>query len=132
VRTLAAEKGGDMQAMHYFRLELRHATMPMYVASYLFLFLLFVYETHRVGRWIFDYGTNFSNYKFMGYEYLLMLVFVALQIIVEVAFPLEAWFGPHHDRSTSRSRSSNFKCPGWGGLFHWHPRLGFCLAARPG
>ncbi|NPT56096.1 hypothetical protein [Paraburkholderia elongata] len=40
-----------MQAMRHFRLELRHATMPTYVASYLFPFLLFVYETHRVGRW---------------------------------------------------------------------------------
>ena len=86
-----------MQAMHHFHLELRHATMPTYVASYLFPFLLFVYETHRVGRWIFDYGMNFSNYKFMGYEYLLMLVFVALQIIVEVAFFLGAWLGRHHD-----------------------------------
>jgi hypothetical protein len=50
-----------MQAMPHFPLELRHATMPTYVASYLFPFLLFVYETHRVGRWIFDYGMNFSN-----------------------------------------------------------------------
>jgi hypothetical protein len=97
VRTLAAEKGGDMQAIHHFRLELRHATVPTYVASYLFPFLLFAYETHRVGRWIFDYAMNFSNYKFMGYEYLLMLVFVALQIIVEVAFLLGAWLGRHHD-----------------------------------
>ncbi|WP_249362963.1 hypothetical protein [Burkholderia sp. 4M9327F10] len=86
-----------MQTMHHFRLELRHATIPTYVASYLFPFLLFAYETHRVGRWVFDYGMNFSNYKFMGYEYLLMLVFVALQIIVEVAFLLGAWLGRHHD-----------------------------------
>lgn len=53
---LADEQGGDMQAVHHFRLELRQATMPMYVASYLFPFLKFVYKTHRVGRWIFDYG----------------------------------------------------------------------------
>lgn len=86
-----------MQAMHHLRLELRHATMPTYVASYLFPFLLFVYETHRVDRWVFDYGMNLSNYKFMGYEYLLMLVFVALQIIIEVAFLLGAWLGRHHD-----------------------------------
>src|SRR5260370_35468876 len=86
-----------MQAIHHFRLELRHATMPTYVASYLFPFLLFVYETHRVGRWILDYGMNFSNYKFMGYEYL--LVFVALQIIVEGAFPLGIWVGRHNDLS---------------------------------
>lgn len=39
---------------------------------------------------------NFSSYGFMGYEYLLMLVFVALQIIVEVAFLLGAWLGRHH------------------------------------
>ena len=86
-----------MQAMHHFRLELRHTTVPTYVASYLFPFLLFVYEAHRVGRWIFDYGMNFSNYKFMGYEYLLMLVFVALQIIVELAFLLGARMGRRHD-----------------------------------
>jgi hypothetical protein len=97
VRALAGEKGGDMQAMHHFRVELWHATMPTYVASYLFPFLLLVYETHRIGRWIFDYGMNFSNYKFMGYEYLLMLVFVALQIIVGAAFLLGAWLGRHHD-----------------------------------
>ncbi|RZF30457.1 hypothetical protein EVC45_08235 [Paraburkholderia sp. UYCP14C] len=86
-----------MQAMHHFRLGPRYATIPTYVASYLFPFLLFVYETHRVRRWIFDYGPNFSNHKFMGYEYLLMVVFVALQITVEVAFLLGAWLERHHD-----------------------------------
>lgn len=40
---------------------------------------------------------NFSNYKFMGYEYLLMLVFAALQIIIEVAFLPAAWLRRHHD-----------------------------------
>ena len=86
-----------MQATHHFRLELRHATLPTYVVSYLFPLLLFVYEIHRVGRWIFDYGLRFSNYRFMSYEYLLMLVFVALQIIVELTFLLLAWLRRHHD-----------------------------------
>ncbi|MPW18111.1 hypothetical protein GCT13_14480 [Paraburkholderia sp. CNPSo 3157] len=86
-----------MQATHHFRLELRHATMPTYVASYLFPLLLFAYEVHRVGRWIFDNGLHFSNYRFMGYEYLLMLVFVALQIIVEAVFLLAARLERHHD-----------------------------------
>ncbi|MFM0085211.1 hypothetical protein P0D72_41155 [Paraburkholderia sediminicola] len=86
-----------MQAMHHFRLELWHATMPTYVASYLLPFLSFVDQTRRVGRSIFDCGMNFSKYKFMGYEYLLMLVFVAHRIIIEVAFLLGAWLGRHHD-----------------------------------
>jgi hypothetical protein len=86
-----------MQTVQHFHLELRHATVPTYVVSYLFPILLFVYEAHRVGRWIFDNGLHFSNYRFMGYEYLLMLVFVALQIIVEILFLLGAWLGRHHD-----------------------------------
>jgi hypothetical protein len=86
-----------MPAMHHFRLELQHATMPTYVASYLFPCLLFVYEMHRVGRWIFDNGLHFANYRFMGYEYLLMLAFVALQIVVEAIFILGAWLGRHRD-----------------------------------
>jgi hypothetical protein len=86
-----------MLAMHHFRLELRNATMPTYVASYLFPCLLFAYEMHRVGRWIFDNGLHFANYKFMGYEFLLMLAFVALQIIVETVFLLGVRLGQHHD-----------------------------------
>ena len=38
-----------MQAAHHFHLELRQATMPTYVASYLFPVVLLVYEAHRVG-----------------------------------------------------------------------------------
>ena len=33
-----------MQTTHHFRLELRHATVPTYVASYLFPLLLVLYE----------------------------------------------------------------------------------------
>jgi hypothetical protein len=69
-----------MQAMHHFRLELWHATMPTYVASYLFPFLLLVYETRRTP----DHCRS--------------------------RFPLGSLVG-----ATSRSRSSNCKCPGWVG-----------------
>ena len=48
---------------HHFHLELRHATVPTYVTSYLFPILLLVYEAHRVGRWIYDYGMNFANFS---------------------------------------------------------------------
>ena len=86
-----------MHATRHFHLELRHATIPTYVASYLFPILLLVYEIHRVGRWIFDYGMNFANFRFMGYEFLLMLVFVALQAVVEGIFLIGAWMRREHD-----------------------------------
>jgi hypothetical protein len=86
-----------MQSTHHFHLELRHASVPTYVASYLFPILLLAYEAHRVGRWIFDYGMNFANYKFMGYEFLLMLVFVALQVVFEGIFLIGAWISRDHD-----------------------------------
>lgn len=86
-----------MQATRHFRLELRHATIPTYFASYLFPVLLLAYEIHRVGRWIFDFGLHFSNYRFMGYEFLLMLVYVALQIVAEAMFLLGAWLGGDPD-----------------------------------
>ena len=86
-----------MQAAHHFHLELRQATMPTYVASYLFPVVLLVYEAHRVGRWIFDYGVNFANFRFMGYEFLLMLVFVALQACFGAVFLIGAWMSRDHD-----------------------------------
>jgi hypothetical protein len=75
-----------MQSTHHFHLELRHATVPTYVASYLFPVLLLAYELYRVGHWIFDNGMNFANFRYMGYEFLLMLTFVGLQIVVEIVF----------------------------------------------
>jgi hypothetical protein len=86
-----------MQAAHHFHLELRHATMPTYIASYLFPAVLLLYEVHRVGRWIFDYGMNFANFRFMGYEFLLMLVFVALQVCFGAVFLIGAWMSRDHD-----------------------------------
>jgi hypothetical protein len=56
-----------------------------------------MYEIHRVGRWIFDYGMNFTNFRFMGCEFLLMPVFVALQAVVEGIFLIEAWMRREHD-----------------------------------
>ncbi|MEM5329840.1 hypothetical protein VSR34_25045 [Paraburkholderia sp. JHI2823] len=86
-----------MQATHHFNVELRHATVPTYVISYLFPILLLLYEIHRVGRWIYDYGLHFSNFRFMGYEFLLMLAFVGVQTIVAAIFLIGASIGRHHD-----------------------------------
>lgn len=82
---------------HHFHLELRHATVPTYVTSYLLPILLLAYEAHRVGRWIYDNGMNFANFKYMGYEFLLMLTFVGLQIFVEVVFLACAGITRHPD-----------------------------------
>lgn len=86
-----------MQVTRRFNLELRHASVPTYVASYVFPIILLVYEINRVGWWIHDYGMHFSNFKFMGYEFLLMLLFVALQAGIEGVFLLGAWTTRHHD-----------------------------------
>lgn len=40
---------------------------------------------------------EFLELQFMGYDYLVMLVFVALQIIVEVSFLMETRMGRHLD-----------------------------------
>lgn len=86
-----------MQAIHHFNVDLRHATAPTYVVSYLFPILLLLYEINRVGNWIYDYGLHFSNFRFMGYEFLLMLVFVGVQIIVAAVFLIGVSIGRHHD-----------------------------------
>lgn len=80
----------------HFHLELRHATAPTYFISYLFPALLFVYELLRVGQWIRDHGMQFVAFKQMGYEYLLMLLFVGLQIVVEAIFLLGAAMRKDH------------------------------------
>jgi len=85
-----------MENTHHFHLELRHASVPTYVASYLFPILLLGYEIHRVGRWIFDYGMHFANFRFMGYEFLLMLAFVALQVVFEGVVFMGAWMSRDH------------------------------------
>ncbi|MFM0511665.1 hypothetical protein [Paraburkholderia sp. RL17-373-BIF-A] len=86
-----------MQATRYFHLKLRHANVPTYIASYVFPILLLAYEVHRVGRWILDYGMNFANFRFMAYEFLLMLAFVALQVVFEGIFLMGAWMSRNHD-----------------------------------
>ena len=62
-----------MQVTRHLNMELRHATMPTYVASYLFPLLLLAYEAWRVGSWVAVNGFNFMNFKSMGYEFALMI-----------------------------------------------------------
>ena len=40
---------------------------------------------------------NFANFRFMGYEFLLMLVFVALQACFGAVFLIGAWMSRDHD-----------------------------------
>jgi hypothetical protein len=94
---MRCKEGFVMATTHqHFHLELRHATAPTYIVSYLFPALLFVYELLRVGQWIRDHGMQFAAYKQMGYEYLLMLLFVGLQIVVEAIFLLGAAMRKDH------------------------------------
>lgn len=86
-----------MQRIHHFHPELRHATTPTYVASYLFPLIFVVYEVYRVGYWIAMYGVDFSNFKQMGYEYLLMLAMFAVQVVAEAGFLAIAWLNRHPD-----------------------------------
>jgi hypothetical protein len=82
---------------HHFHLELRHATVPTYVTSYLFPILLLAYEVYRVSYWVVHYGFNFTNFRSGGYEFLLMLAFVGLQIFVEIVFLASAAVTRHPD-----------------------------------
>lgn len=86
-----------MQQIQHFHPELRHATLPTYFASYLFPLMFVVYEVYRVGYWIATYGFNFTMYKSMGYEYLLMLTVFGVQIVVETIFLLGAAASHHAD-----------------------------------
>jgi hypothetical protein len=86
-----------MDLTHRFHPELRHATAPTYVASYVFPLLLLTYEAYRVGYWIAAYGMNFTNFKQMGYEYLLMLAMFGVQIVMEALFLGIAWLRHHAD-----------------------------------
>lgn len=80
-----------MNHVHRFHPELRHATAPTYVASYAFPLLFLLYEFYRVGYWIAVHGMDFTNFRQMGYEYLLMLAVFAVQIVVEAIFLGIAW-----------------------------------------
>lgn len=86
-----------MENTHSFRFELRHATKPTYVASYLFPLLFLMYEAYRVSYWIAANGMHFANFKQTGYDYLLMLVVFGVQIIVETTFLIIAWLSRHAD-----------------------------------
>lgn len=86
-----------MQIAHPFHLELRHATIPTYIVSYVFPVLFVLYEIYRVGAWIAMQGFHFAAFKEMGYEYLLMLTVFAIQLAVQAAFLAWTWLGRHPD-----------------------------------
>lgn len=86
-----------MEHTHHFHLELRHATKPTYVVSYLFPLMFVMYEAYRVSYWIVLYGMRFADYKQMGYDYLLMLVMFGVQIVVEAVFFAIAWLSRRTD-----------------------------------
>ena len=86
-----------MEHTHPFHFELRHATKPTYVVSYLFPLLFVIYEAYRVTYWIASYGMHFANYKQTGYDFLLMLAMFAVQIVVEALFFAFAWLKRHDD-----------------------------------
>lgn len=70
---------------------------PYLCASYFFPLLLAVYEVYRIAYWLVNYGLNLSVFKEMGYEFTLMLVLFATQIVVESCFLFLAWAGGHSD-----------------------------------
>jgi len=86
-----------MQLAPHLHPHVRHATMPTYVASYAFPLLLALYEVYRIAYWIVSFGPNLLVFKEMGYEFLLMLVLFAMQILVESAFLLFASVTGHPD-----------------------------------
>jgi len=86
-----------MDHAHHFHFELRHATKPTYVVSYLFPIMFVIYEAYRVTYWILLYGMHFANFNQMGYDYLLMLAMFGVQIVVEAVFFVGAWLSRHRD-----------------------------------
>ncbi len=86
-----------MEQTHHFHLELRHATKPTYFISYVFPLLFVVYEVYRVASWVAAFGWDFSNFKYQGYEYAVMLAVFAVQIVVEALFLTLAWLYRHAD-----------------------------------
>ncbi|MCG1055061.1 hypothetical protein KQH49_08905 [Mycetohabitans sp. B5] len=82
---------------HENHFELRHATMPTYIVSYLFPVVLLFYEVWRVGSWISGHGMNFANFSSMGYEYTVMLAWFGLQVTIEIVFLIGAALSRHHD-----------------------------------
>ncbi len=86
-----------MEQTRHVYFELRHATKPTYFVSYLFPMLFLMYEAYRVTYWIVLYGIHFTNFKQMGYDYLLMLAMFGVQIVVEALFFVIAWVSRHGD-----------------------------------
>ncbi|CAH2802768.1 MAG: hypothetical protein CBARDMAM_4580 [uncultured Caballeronia sp.] len=112
-----------MQTTRYFHMELRHATLPTYVFSYLFPLMLLAYELWRVGSWGAVRGFKFTDFSSMGYEFALMLAVFAMQIIVEIAFMAAAMLTKHHDVA---HRAANLLL----GVFYSAVVLGFDLALQ--
>lgn len=77
--------------------ELRHATVPTYVVSYLFPVLLAIYEIYRVGYWVSVHGMRFYAFGQAGFEFLLMLAFVAVQAVAAIVFVTVTWTARHPD-----------------------------------
>ncbi|WP_230953183.1 hypothetical protein [Burkholderia stagnalis] len=86
-----------MHAGHHFLHELRHATMPTYFVSYVFPLLLVVYETYRIAYWVGRHGWNFAQLSQAGYEFTLMLIVFALQVMLDGVLFMAAWVSRHPD-----------------------------------
>ncbi|KND62012.1 hypothetical protein BVER_02234c [Candidatus Burkholderia verschuerenii] len=114
-----------MQVTRHLNMELRHATVPTYVASYFFPLLLLAYEVWRVGSWVAVNGFNFMNFNAMGYEFALMVAVFCMQVIVEIAFLAGAVLTKHKDVG---HRLANLTL----GLFCSMVVLGFDLALQHG
>ncbi|AHI68536.1 hypothetical protein [Burkholderia thailandensis] len=86
-----------MRTGHHFFPGLRHATVPTYFISYLFPLLLAGYEAYRVGYWVSQHGWHFDELSQAGYEFTLMLIVFALQVVLDGLFFITAWVGRHPD-----------------------------------
>ena len=96
-----------MRIGHHFFPEFRHATVPTYFVSYLFPLLLAGYETYRVAYWVGQHGWHFAQLPQAGYEFTLMLIMFALQVILDGLFFVTAWVGRHPD---VEHRLANLAC----------------------
>jgi hypothetical protein len=94
---ISRKKEIDMAHAHHFHPELRHATIPTYLVSYGFPMLLAIYEIYRVAYWISQQGFHLYGFNQMGYEFVIMLAFFALQLAVGSVFLAAAAAGPRPD-----------------------------------
>jgi hypothetical protein len=90
-------EGTAMQITYHFHPEIRHATIPTYVASYIFPAFLVIYEIYRIGYWIVNYGLNGFIFRQMGYEFVLMLTVFSVQVVFEVTYMISTWILRHPD-----------------------------------